>query len=222
VSELVQCARALVGAGYTHAFCTPHVWPHVKISAASIQIGTNHLAAEFTRAGVPLRLFPGGEMNLVELWPDLKDQPIITYGLAGKYALFDFWAESIAECADRLFPGIEHLQSRGIQPILAHPERIAALHRDPCAIDRITETGVLLQLNGWCLNLALDNPISITAHRLLREGRYFLIGSDLHQPAGMPDRIAALTTAEKIIGKDALDKLTIENPRLLLPPAFTT
>ena len=30
VQESVQCARLMADAGYTHSFCTPHVWPHLS------------------------------------------------------------------------------------------------------------------------------------------------------------------------------------------------
>jgi protein-tyrosine phosphatase len=29
VRESIECGRMLVGAGYTHAFCTPHIWPNL-------------------------------------------------------------------------------------------------------------------------------------------------------------------------------------------------
>jgi hypothetical protein len=48
------------------------------------------------------------------------------------------------------------------------------------------------------------------------DGRYFMLGSDLHKFETLPPRMAGLQFAIDRIGKAAVDRLTIENPRLLL------
>ena len=55
----------VIGAGYTHAFCTPHVWPSFpKNNPGEIVRGVERLQAEFDAAGVGLTVMPGGEMNM--------------------------------------------------------------------------------------------------------------------------------------------------------------
>jgi hypothetical protein len=84
------------------------------------------------------------------------------------------------------------------------------------ALDRLTELGVRLQLNSWCLTEPRGDRRRDVAERLLKEGRYFLIGTDLHRPSGMAARIEGLAVAERLIGRGEVDRLTIENPGLLL------
>ena len=63
--ESIACARQLVAAGYTHSFCTPHVWPGLPENRrTNIVYWTERLQRELDAAGVPLRLVPGGEINL--------------------------------------------------------------------------------------------------------------------------------------------------------------
>ena len=221
LEESARCARVLVDAGYTHAFCTPHVWPALpQNNVERIVAGVARLQEEFERREIPLTVIPGGEINILWGWPELGNLPggqVVSFGMAGEYALFDFWAESMSECMTCMMPAIQHLQSLGLKLILGHPERIAALHRDPKAVDWFSERGVLLQMNTWCLTDPPGTPIYDTAERLLREDRYFLLGTDLHNFESMPNRIRGLEIAERIVGRDVVDRLTIHNPRQLVP-----
>src|SRR5215475_13484720 len=57
VEESIECATELVVAGYTHAFCTPPIWPTYKgVSRVSVPRWVESLQGEFRKAGVPLKL----------------------------------------------------------------------------------------------------------------------------------------------------------------------
>src|SRR5688500_3054677 len=65
IEQSIECARVLVQHGYTHACCTPHIWPSYKgISRTSVSRWCRLLQAEYERNKVPLTLLPGGELNL--------------------------------------------------------------------------------------------------------------------------------------------------------------
>lgn len=221
VDDSAQCARMLVEAGYTHAFCTPHIWPQLpENNVINIRRRVAELGAEYEARQIPLQVMPGGEMNLLSVWPALGEiaaTQVVTYGLAGKYALFDFWADEMSQCMDCMGPAIEHLQSFGLTLILGHPERIVALYRDATAVDWFMERGVLLQMNTWCLTDPPGSPIYELAVRLLTEDRYFAFGTDTHNAASMPNRIRGIAIAEQIVGRQRVERLTIDNPKLLMP-----
>ncbi|MGA3065423.1 MAG: CpsB/CapC family capsule biosynthesis tyrosine phosphatase [Tepidisphaeraceae bacterium] len=217
-AESLACAKALVAEGYTHAFCTPHVWRSLSNNPLSIAAAVANLQAHLDSENIALKLMPGGEINLLEAWPqiaELQDEQIVTYGMAGKYLLFDFWADTWAECREDLEAAIGNLVSRGLKPIMGHPERIAAM-REPGAIERVRELGALLQLNSYCLSERVDKPLYEAASRWLTEDKYFLIGSDTHKPAGMGYRSRGLKKAGEIGGEKMMEKLTVLNPRLLM------
>ena len=220
VEESVQCARALVAAGYTHAYCTPHVWPDLPgNNAREIKRRVAELQGALDNAGVPLTLLPGGELNLLTAWPRLGEQvagEVVTYGMLGRYVLFDFWSETAEAVRERIEPAVRHLRDSGFELILAHPERIAALQKEMSALDRLTELGVKLQLNSWCLAEPRGDRRRDVAEKLLKDGRYFLIGTDLHRPSGMPARIEGLAVAERLIGAKEVERLTVGNPTLLM------
>jgi len=217
--QSLQCAAALVAAGFSHTFCTPHIWPNFPNNTPpAIRAAVARLQSVLDDAQIPLKLSSGAEINLPSMWPKLQsweNDAIATYSMAGKYLLFDFWDDQIKQCSD-LEPAITNLQSRGLKLVLAHPERVEALQQDQSAVDRLIDLGVLLQLNSWCLADPPASPRYTTAVRLLEAGKYFLIGTDLHDPDGMAVRLRGLEVAAEILGEDALDSLTIQNPCMLL------
>ena len=217
VADSVAVGRQLVEAGYTHAFCTPHVPPHLPADfPEKVRQWTFRLQGEYDAAGVPLTLHPGGELTLAASWPRLAEvtpDAIVTANLAGRFALFDFWADSLPH---QLEPAVHHLIGAGMQPILAHPERIGAFQKDPSAVDRVQAWGCWLQMNTWTLTLAPTSPVRRTAERLLRDNRYTLFGTDTHDAAGVPIRVQGLAAAADLVGWETVDRLTIANPAQLL------
>ena len=223
VADSMRCARILVDAGYTHAFCTPHIWPSLPgNNIESIPPRVKQLQSHLDKNEIPLRLLPGGELNLHAMWPAIQSWPreqIVTYALAGKYVLFDFWAKCMDDCRAALHDGAAHLRSIDLTPILAHPERITALQDDPDEIDALRNEGVLLQMNLWCLTETPNSPIYRTAVKLLTEEKYFIFGTDCHNPESLPRSIDGLSIATAIVGAEQVKRMTIENPRELIPVA---
>ena len=89
----------------------------------------------------------------------------------------------------------------------------------PSLLDRLTDSGVLLQLNSWCLTDPPGTPTHDVAVRLLRAGRYFCLGTDCHNAASMPNRIRGIEVAEALVGTDEAERLTVRAPRMLLENA---
>jgi protein-tyrosine phosphatase len=213
--ESLACARELVAAGYTHSFCTPHVWPGKPDQTFEmIRQWTVALQDRLAEAGVPLTIMPGGEINLYpDLIRTLLPERLATFNALGKYCLVDMWADKLPDFFE---PTIRHLQSKGLTVILAHPERMRAVQLDWSLADRFAGLGVLLQGNLQCLS---DRPQADTrqvVETFLLEGRYFLLGSDLHKLETLPPRLQGLRNAIELVGKEKVDQLTIHNPRLLL------
>jgi protein-tyrosine phosphatase len=209
------CARELVAAGYTHAFCTPHVWPAYNfVTRANVPVWTRDLQSKLDEERIPLKLLPGGEMNLHEGTRDLTDEFLISYAMAGRYMLADIWA---AELPEFFAPTIRFLQSRGYTVILAHPERMRAVQDHPELADVFADMGMLLQGNLQCFGDPPESHTRRVAEQYLAEGRYFMLGSDTHNPQSMAIRMNGLRNAIQLAGEAAIAKLTIENPRKLLP-----
>ena len=215
LAESLECARRLVQAGYSHSFCTPHIWPNLPdntIEGIARQVVALQRALD--QAQIPLRLIPGGELNLR---PDITETPadqVPTYGMAHRYCLFDIWVDRIPAF---FWEAVDWLQSMDLKVVLAHPERMRAVQNDPDIADEFADRGLLLQGNLQCLG---DPPHADTrqvAERYLIEKRYFMLGSDLHNLAGLPIRMNGLARAIELVGETEVWKLTRDNPSQLVP-----
>jgi protein-tyrosine phosphatase len=214
VQESVQCARLMVAAGYTHSFCTPHVWPHLTGNTVrNIPLQTARLQEALDLAGVRLKLVPGGELNLRPDTPETTEDSVVSYGMRRQYVLVDLWADTLPAFFDR---GVRWLQAQGVKVILAHPERMTAVQNQPELAERFKEMDLLLQGNLQCFSDPPSSATRRTVERFLLEGRYFLLGSDLHNLSSLPMRLEGLKRAIALVGAETVDRLTVENPRKLL------
>jgi protein-tyrosine phosphatase len=214
VEESLRCARRMVAAGYTHSFVTPHIWPGLPANTiANITALTQRLQAALDRGDIPLRLIPGGELNLSPTLAQTPREELITYGMQRHYLLFDLWANRLPAYFE---PTVRWLQSQGLQVILAHPERMQAVQDDPALADYFARLNILLQGNLQCFNDPRSSPTRRTADRFLREGRYFMLGSDLHREDSLQSRLDGLQRARELAGEQQIDELTIANPAKLL------
>jgi protein-tyrosine phosphatase len=210
IEESVEMARCMASAGYTHLTCSPHVWPEHKHTPRFIVDRVNDLQGALDERGVAIKLIPGGELNLVDLDVfSLPDDQIISYGMAGKYVLFDFWA---GELPDDYWERIARIKKTGAIPVQAHPERIACFQYHPLLLDELAEHGVLLQCNLQCLSDLAGVRTRDCAEQWLSDRRYFMLASDAHRIDTMGVRLRGLQTAMEILGLDEVDRLTKTNP----------
>lgn len=214
LEESLACARKLVEAGYTHAFCTPHIWPSLPNNTVEqIRERTARLQQAFDEAGVPLRLLPGGELNLRPGTVDTPPDELPTFGMAQKFCLFDIWAEKLPAF---FWKSVQWFVSLGLQPIMAHPERMRAVQDQPELAKEFIAAGLLLQGNLQCFG---DPPHTHTrrlADRFLKDGLYFTLGSDCHNLAGLQIRLDGLENAINLVGMEQIQRLTRDNPLRLI------
>jgi protein-tyrosine phosphatase len=210
LEESIACAKVLVANGYSQCYCTPHVWPNLPHnSVAGIPKFVERLQRALDDAGVPLKLMPGGEINIRPDLPRTDIEELVSYGMKGKFALVDLWAETLP---DMFFETVKWMQGSGITVVLAHPERMRAMQEQPRLADELIEMGVLLQGNLQCLADPAWKMTRRVAEVYLAEGKYFMLGSDLHNLEGLEARMAGLRRAIEMVGAEGIEKLMVENP----------
>jgi protein-tyrosine phosphatase len=215
LEESIACARQLVDAGYTHSFCTPHIWPSFpQNTIGNITQHVSRLQEAFDAAGVKLRLIPGGELNLRPEFINTPPRELVTYAMAGKHVLIDFWAERLPPFFE---PAMRWMQSLGLIVVLAHPERVRAIQMEPELADKFAEMGLLLQGNLQCFGDPPHSASRALAEQYLFEGRYFMLGSDTHNLETLPVRLKGLNRAIELIGEEKVMELTRDHPLTLVP-----
>jgi protein-tyrosine phosphatase len=216
VADAIECGRMLVAAGYSDCVCTPHVWPNLAAQTRdNLAAWVRDLQTAFDEFGVALKLWPGSELNLNPTVMQTPPQRIITYALQDRHILVDMWADVLPEWFE---PTIRWLQAMHLTVILAHPERMRAIQDRPELADQLAAMGVLLQGNLQCFADRPEADTRRTAERFLREDRYFVLGSDTHNPAGLHHRLKGLENAKSLVGEATIRRLTVEHPAQLIMP----
>jgi len=204
----------LVAAGYSHAFCTPHIWPNLPQNIPEvIEQRTKEVQRQYDEAGVDLNLLPGGELNLRPETVSWSREQVPTYAMKGKYCIFDLWADKLPPF---FWPAVEHLQSLQLKLIIAHPERLRAVQEDVSLADEFLARGLILQGNLQCFSDAIGTSTRRTVEKLLVERKYFLLGTDTHRADTLPMRLNGLPRAIELAGQEYVDQLTISNPQVLI------
>jgi len=210
--ESFECLRMMVGAGYTRSFCTPHFGSTEfnDLTTADIAARVEEFRKAIALENIPLEIRGGCELRLTADMPEyLTEAGIPTYGLNTKYVLADCWEVDWPLWATR---GVEWLQKQGLMVILAHPERMPMLRKQPGALAELKALGVLFQGNLNPLS-GVDAPdTGARAEQYLREGLYFMLGSDAHRPETLATRIQGLARAGELVGAAAVEQLTVVNP----------
>ena len=209
--ETLSNARVLVGLGYTRAFCTPHFGEtgFLEMNVAQVAQRTRILRDVLAREKVPLEIRPGGEVRLsVNLPETLRALGVPTFGHNTHYILVDIFEKSWPNWATK---GVEWMRKEGYEVILAHPERMEVLQKNPGFIEDLAHMGLLFQ--GTLGPLAGQDSLMAggLVERMLKDGRFFLLGSDGHRPNTFTERMKGLARAREFVGEKMVDTLTVGN-----------
>lgn len=93
-------------------------------------------------------------------------------------------ADAVAWC--------NYLKSFGLVPIIAHPERYNFVKDDICCLNRLSDNGVLFQINAGSLVGAFGSMEQAVSSQMLNCGFCDFIGSDAHRRNGRNTDIGSL------------------------------
>ena len=120
--------------------------------------------------------------------------------------------------ADFIEDTLFQVQSMGLTPVLAHPERIEAFQEDPEMLRRFQENGMLSQItSGSVIGFWGEEVMSFT-HWLLEQRMAHVMASDTHHSNGgrSPRMDVGLDRAADIVGYDAAQAMLIDTPKAIL------
>ncbi len=182
LSESVEMARIAYEGGTRQIIATPHANAPGNDPNAWGDRLAQRLAAlnEQLRAeNVPMELLPGQEVFCAgDVVSMLKNGALMPLN-GTRYLLieFDFYAHT-----DTIIEYCEALLAAGVVPVVAHPERYAAVKEDDQTAYRLKKRGCLLQLNSGSLFGAFGRSSQSAAHSLLADSLADFIASDAHSP----------------------------------------
>jgi protein-tyrosine phosphatase len=108
------------------------------------------------------------------------------------------------------------MQVRGVRPVLAHPERYAALFRNTDPLDPLLEVGTVALLDLMSLVGRYGRASQRAAERMLEEGVYYAACTDTHRPGDVELVARAIERLAVLVGPDESRELLGENPARVL------
>ena len=202
-AETLLMAEGLVRVGVERVHVTPHQFRFGNdLDPEEVRRWTRELAGWFAQAGLPLEALPGAEYLYGErLWDAIENrEELLTWEPEGgthprRRMLVELPLREpvvgVTRLAERLLP-------LGIRPVMAHPERVAAVQQQPSRLDAWVEAGWEFQLDLLSLVTSYGRSAKRLARALLAEDRYRFTGSDLHRPVQLRDLEAARSTFLRI------------------------
>lgn len=167
--------------GTTDIIATPHVIE--KYNALSWEAILEKVAILQKYAvdnGIPIKIHPGAELEMNwELLALLTNKANSSdYGLAGSnYVLIELPASILPMYAEEFW---FELRLSGRIPVLAHPERHAALMRQTALLDKWKKEGLLLQCNTGSLTGLYGSTVQGHIEYLIGKDYVDFIATDAH------------------------------------------
>jgi protein-tyrosine phosphatase len=215
IDESLEIARRAAADGVRVIAATPHVRDDYPTSAETMERLVREVRAALQNAEIPIDVRPGGEIAVH--WLDrLSEDDLGRFGLGGspRYLLVEFpytgWPLSLHEWVFRLV-------TRGITPVIAHPERNAEVQRNPEELRPLVDAGALVQITAASVDGRLGRSSRAAAAELLDRGLAHLLASDAHtadvREAGLAGAVDALEDP------DLARWLTLEVPMAIVTDA---
>ena len=209
-------ARAADAGGVEQIVATPHVSASYRNDPASVPRLVAEVQAAIDAAGIALRVHAGAEVSHAMV-QELPGESLRAATLGdGDYLLLEPPLSGPAPFLERM---VEELQLEGFKILLAHPERIAAFHRDVRLLARLVEQGCLTSLTAGSVAGQFGGQVERFSHDLFARGLVHNLASDAHDahhrsPALAPTLAQA---CEQVPGLDPwLAYLTVDVPAAIL------
>ena len=161
------------------------------------------------------RILPGADVHFSSDMLQLcENGGIVTVNDKGQYLMVEFDFQGIPYHAeDVLF----RLITKGIIPIITHPERNFEIGQRPQRYGEMIRMGCLGQVTAMSLTGGFGSGVKQTAEKLLKSRLVHIIASDTHSITRRPPVLsAAVREAEKIVGKEEAQRMVTEYPQAVI------
>lgn len=218
LEEALAMARIAVADGITAIAATPHSPESTmgkRYSMSLVQERLRELRAALRVAQIPLDVVSGTELFYAADLPEqLRAGTVLPYG-DSHAVLLECPAGDLPPVLSDIIFG---LQAAGYRVVLAHPERIRDVQRQPGVLAPLVERGALMQITAEALVGRQGDLFGRTAEALVTKGLAHILASDAH---GVPPRRApvlseARARAAELLGSDAADAMVLDTPDALL------
>ena len=203
-----QMCRMAVRDGITHIVATPHCDGHYEYDRAHF---TDMLAtlSEVSSGKLTFSIGCDFHMSPRNLTDVMTDPRPFAIGDT-QYLLVEFDHHGIPSNADDQLMAI---LSRGMVPIVTHPERNAYLMKNPETVLRYIAAGCLVQVTANAFTGFWGPKSKKAAERLLQKHAIHIVATDAHNLESRPPILSeARARIAALAGADVAEALTNHNP----------
>lgn len=195
----VAMAKMALASGVTKIAATPHSNlgdEDMNLRCREIRHRTAMLRDALSQSRVPVKILTGMELLIGPNLPEIiENKSFLTIG-ESNYLLGEFdFGEDGGFMEDALF----YIMENGLIPVLAHPERYAAVQHDPARVADWFERGVIIQVNKGSVLGRFGKGPRFAADWILRHGFAHIVASDAH---GTERRTPHMTEAFNFISSN--------------------
>jgi tyrosine-protein phosphatase YwqE len=178
IEQTVNYIRQLQQMGYKKLICTPHILAEVyPNSPATILPKLELVRTALQENNIDIQVEAAAEY-MVDLDFEnhvLEGKPLLTFGK--NLILIEM---SYVAASNNIESVIFQLKLKGLQPILAHPERYNYYAGNIETFQRFIDLGCYLQINILSLLGYYGEGAKKTAQNLLKKNMVTLVGTDMH------------------------------------------
>ena len=219
--DSLEMARMALADGIRTVVASPHLFRHRSVNMGEVNHKETILdkIREFKQklaaAGLDLEILPGCDFPLCfEGLQLLENNQILTINEGGRYLLFEFPDSSLPPASEDI---CFSLNSKGIIPIITHPERHFIFQEMPKKLRRLIDLGCLVQLTGASLTGGFGRHVARTAREMLRKGYCHILASDAHSPSFRPPLLSrALEAASSLVGQPRALAMVTTTPEKII------
>lgn len=215
IEETRQMLREAYEEGIYYIIATPHHHPRRgKKSPGCLRRQLKFVREEAAKISDKMRVYLGTEVYFGQDVPRmLKEEKILTMNRT-RYVLVEF---SPADQFGYICQGIQQIQMKGYEVILAHIERYQNICRNIENAEHLTHMGVRIQVNADSIIGKSGWREKVFVRQLLDRRLVFCVGTDSHDPRKRPPRMKkAVEYVEKKCGEDYARRIFCSNPRAML------
>jgi len=211
IAESLTCIKTLQHLGYKKLICTPHIisdmYPNDR---ETILPRLEEIREALKENNIDIAIEAAAEY-MVDLEMEkqvLSGEPLLTFG--NNLILIEM---SYVAPSPNIEQVIFQLRLKGLQPILAHPERYVFYHNNLDNYQRFIDLGCMLQMNLLSLLGYYGKQIKLVAEKLLKNKMVDLLGTDMHHQRHL---MALMELSTKKEFYKLLEDVEIKNKKLLM------
>lgn len=213
----VEMARQAWASGVAAVVATPHLTPGQPGGISHVVIGErlDELRGRLVAEGIELEVFAGAEVYPTpDLVRHLESGRIPTLGHGGRvrYLLVDTPFDLLPPHFDRL---LFEVRLAAMTPVIAHPERSAALAAHPERLEELVSQGALAQVTAGSLLGRFGSRAYQAGWTFVSRGLACAVASDAHGPTDRApsDLGRAMQEVERRLGLPTARALFVTHPR---------